>query len=68
MGPGVEGLPDGQRVLALGAGLFATHARVRSELVFPIAEDLDAAGLGVAQLTAYCGLHEVARLQAGERV
>ena len=55
-------------MLALGAGLLATHARVRSELVFPIAEELEAAGLGIAQLTAYCALHEVARLERGERV
>jgi NADPH:quinone reductase-like Zn-dependent oxidoreductase/acyl carrier protein len=41
---------------------------VPADLVFPIADDLDVAGVGIAQLTAYCALHDVARLQAGERV
>ena len=69
-GPGVD-LPLGVRVLALGAGLYATHAKVSAELVFPLpdcANPVAAAGIGIAHATAYYALHHVARLESGERV
>jgi NADPH:quinone reductase-like Zn-dependent oxidoreductase/acyl carrier protein len=71
VGPGVAGVEVGQRVLALGAGMFATHAMVSSQLVLAIPEEWtseQAAGLPVVHLTAYYSLCHVARLQRGERV
>ncbi|MEM9491915.1 MAG: zinc-binding dehydrogenase, partial [Myxococcota bacterium] len=74
VGPGVDDLREGQRVLAIGKGLFGTHALTAAELAVPVPDALDRMSaeelttLPIVQLTAYYGLHHVARLRRGERV
>ncbi|MDI1475031.1 type I polyketide synthase [Polyangium sp. y55x31] len=71
LGPGVTGLHEGQRVIAVGFSGFATHVLSSAVLTFPLPEDLaaeDAVTLPIAHLTAYHSLCRVAKLRAGERV
>jgi len=71
VGPGVDDLVPGQRVVALGLDCFSSHVLAPAALVAAIPpglSDLDAATLPVVFMTAYHGLHQVARLAPGERV
>lgn len=70
-GAGVEGVEVGSRVIAFGTGTFGSHVTTPADLVLPAPEwlaDRDAAGIGVAYLTAWHALCEVGRLAAGDRV
>jgi len=71
IGPDVADLQVGDEVVALGAGSFQTFVVRPAALVVrkPAALSMtDAASAPVAFLTAYWGLHHLARLQPGERV
>jgi phthiocerol/phenolphthiocerol synthesis type-I polyketide synthase C len=71
VGDGVESVRVGQRVVAIGHGSLGSYVTTLEELVTPLPESLadrDAATFGVAYLTAWYALTEVARLEAGERV
>ncbi len=71
IGPGVKGLMVGDAVIACVSGSLATSVVASSAQVFPKPEHLsfvDAAGMPLVFATAYYGLHELARLQPGERV
>ncbi len=71
VGDEVESLRPGQRVIAIGSGTLGSHVTTLADLVVPIPDglpDRDAATFGVAYLTAWYSLREVARLAAGERV
>ncbi|MFD9702976.1 SDR family NAD(P)-dependent oxidoreductase [Lentzea sp. NPDC059081] len=71
VGPGVEGLAVGDRVMGLFAGAFAAHAVADHRLVVPIPLGwtfAEAASVPTVFLTAWYGLHDLADLQAGESV
>jgi acyl transferase domain-containing protein/acyl carrier protein len=71
IGPEVAGLQIGQKVLAIALDCYATHVTTSVAMVVPAPETLSAselATLPVAHLTAYIGLHQIARLSAEERV
>ncbi|MHB9857129.1 SDR family oxidoreductase [Streptomyces sp. YIM S03343] len=71
VGPGVEGLAVGDRVVAIAFHSFASHAVTRRELVVPLPGNLPAAvaaALPTAYGTAWYGLMEAGRLEPGERV
>ncbi len=71
IGPGVKGLMVGDAVIACVSDSLATSVVASSAQVFPKPEHLsfvDAAGMALVFATAYYGLHELARLQPGERV
>lgn len=71
-GPGVSGLPVGQRVASLvGTGGYATHVVGRADrtvLVPPGVDVAQAAALTLNYLTAYQMLHRTAAVQPGQRV
>jgi phthiocerol/phenolphthiocerol synthesis type-I polyketide synthase C len=70
-GCNVDSLEIGQRVIALGPGAFGSHLTTLPDLVVAIPDalsDREAATLGIAYLTAWYALREVARLAPGERV
>lgn len=72
LGPGVEGLTVGQRVMAFTTrGGYATTALAPAHHVYPIPDELsfiDAAILPVAYGTSYHGLVDRGRVQPGETV
>lgn len=71
VGKGVEGLREGDRVMAMAAGCFASHVIARRELVqlSPPALTLEeAAALPIPYLTAAYALEDVARLKRSDRV
>ncbi len=71
VGPGVTDLAEGDRVFGYAPGSFATSVVVPAAFLVRAPENLDdvtAAGIPIAYLTALYGLHRVAGLQAGERV
>ena len=71
VGEGVTGIHRGDEVVALVAGSMASRVTVAQELVFPKLPGLsmeEAAATPIVFLTAYYGLHRLARIQAGERV
>jgi myxalamid-type polyketide synthase MxaB len=71
VGEGVRGYAVGDSVLAMAAGSFSRYVTVRTEFVAhkPHALSMaEAAGLPVAYLTAYYGLHHLARMKAGDKV
>lgn len=71
VGPGVSAVQVGQRVVAIGAHCFASHACVDAALVAPQPDTLSAAqaaALPIASMTAWYALKEVASLRAGQRV
>ena len=70
-GCNVDSVEIGQRVIALGPGAFGSHLTTLADLVVAIPNalsDREAATLGIAYLTAWHALREVARLAPGERV
>ncbi|MFN8075598.1 MAG: SDR family NAD(P)-dependent oxidoreductase [Kineosporiaceae bacterium] len=71
VGSGVTGFSVGDRVVACAFGSIATHVTVDVEHVVPVPahlSDADAVGLPLVLLTAWYGLHDLARLSAGETV
>jgi len=74
VGEGVEGFKVGDEVIALGPACFSTHITTKAEWVAhkpPQSAGLDfeeAATIPIAFLTAYYGLHHLAKLDKGERV
>ena len=71
LGPGVEGLQLGQAVVAVALGALASRVNTPAALVVPMppaTSAQDAATLPIVHLTAYYALHQLARLQPGERV
>jgi myxalamid-type polyketide synthase MxaB len=70
-GEGVTGFQPGDEVLALAEGAMQTSMTIRQELLFPKPANLDfahAAAMPIAYLTAYYGLHRLAKIRPGERV
>jgi len=70
-GSDVDTVEIGQRVIAFGAGTFGSYLTTLADLVVAAPEsipDREAAGIGVAYLTAWHSLCEVGRLAAGDRV
>ncbi|MGK7876651.1 MAG: SDR family NAD(P)-dependent oxidoreductase [Xenococcaceae cyanobacterium] len=71
IGAGVEGWEIGDAVMAYAPGSFSQYVTVNATLAVPKLENLsweEAASIPVNFLTAYHALHQVAQLQAGERV
>lgn len=71
VGDGVADIRPGDDIVAFAPGSFATHTTVPAAAVLPVPEgvSLDAAAtLPVAFLTAWYGLVQCARLEAGETV
>jgi NADPH:quinone reductase-like Zn-dependent oxidoreductase/SAM-dependent methyltransferase len=71
VGEDVEGVQVGDEVVAIAPGSFASHVITAAGLVLRKPAHLTfaaAAGMPVAFLTAYYGLHHLARIGAGERV
>jgi NADPH2:quinone reductase len=70
VGAGVKGLPIGQRVMAFtNVGAMAEEVLTDAGQVFPLSESMDfiqAAAFPVTYGTAYHGLHDRAKLKAGE--
>jgi acyl transferase domain-containing protein/NADPH:quinone reductase-like Zn-dependent oxidoreductase/acyl carrier protein len=71
IGDGVESVRVGDTVIALAGGTFRSHVITAKRLVYPVPAWLgvnDAAGIPIAFLTAWYGLHELAGIRAGDRV
>ncbi|MBD2819073.1 KR domain-containing protein [Streptomyces parvulus] len=71
VGEGVTDFAPGDRVMGLVTGGFATHAVADARMVAPVPDGwtwAQAASVPVAFLTAYYGLRDLARLEAGESV
>jgi acyl transferase domain-containing protein/acyl carrier protein len=71
VGEGVAGYEPGDAVIALAGGTFRSHVVVPVRSVYPKPAHLsfeEAAGIPIAFLTAYYGLHELAGIRAGDRV
>ena len=71
VGPNVTHVQTGDTVMALGDGTFASHLVTRAEFVSPIPATLspvEAATLPITFLTAFYGLHHLARIQPGDRI
>ncbi len=71
VGPGVEGLAVGDRVMGLFTGAFGPVAVADRRLMVRIPDRwsfIEAASVPIVFLTAYYGLVDLARLKAGERL
>jgi acyl transferase domain-containing protein/NADPH:quinone reductase-like Zn-dependent oxidoreductase/NADP-dependent 3-hydroxy acid dehydrogenase YdfG/acyl carrier protein len=71
IGEGVSGLQAGDQVMALAPDAFSTHVTVRLDHVARLPAGMsiaEAASIPVAFLTAFYGLHRLARMKAGDRV
>jgi NADPH:quinone reductase-like Zn-dependent oxidoreductase/thioesterase domain-containing protein/SAM-dependent methyltransferase len=71
VGPGVRGWREGDRVVAMGAGCFASHLTVSAHRVMRRPRGLtaeEAVTIPVAFLTAWYALHQMGRMRPGERV
>ncbi|MFC9433660.1 SDR family NAD(P)-dependent oxidoreductase [Nocardia sp. NPDC057030] len=71
VGPDVDGLAPGDRVVAFARGCFGNLVVADARRVYPAPEklsDVEAATLPMAYLTAWYALVEVGRLRAGDRV
>src|ERR1041385_4239454 len=75
IGPGVEGLQVGQRIIASGRpnlpGFYAEQAVIGAEWVVPVPDgvpSLEAAGLPIAWGTAWYCLNQLGGLHAGQTV
>jgi NADPH:quinone reductase-like Zn-dependent oxidoreductase len=71
VGASVTEFRSGDRVVGFAPGSMASEVSVPAAFVAPLPHALTseaAAGLPVAFLTAHYGLHELARLQPGERI
>jgi phthiocerol/phenolphthiocerol synthesis type-I polyketide synthase C len=71
VGPDVDSVEIGRRVIAFGPGTFGSYMTTLADLVVGVPDALpdgEAAAFGIAYLTAWHSLCEVGRLSAGERV
>ena len=71
VGPGVTEFSEGDRVMAMAPGCFASHVIARRELAHRIPPgftSIEAAALPIAYLTATYTLDHLAQLKAGERI
>jgi NADPH:quinone reductase-like Zn-dependent oxidoreductase len=71
VGDAVRDRAVGDRVFGMWFGVMATHLTVPSAAALPLPHELtmeDAATIPVAYFTAHHALHELARMQAGERI
>ncbi|MBO0879152.1 MAG: SDR family NAD(P)-dependent oxidoreductase [Mycobacterium sp.] len=71
VGPGVDNLRVGDRVMAFHDGTADTFVTLPAEVVIPVPggmTDVQAAGVPTAHLTAWYALTRVGRLTAGERI
>jgi acyl transferase domain-containing protein/NADPH:quinone reductase-like Zn-dependent oxidoreductase/acyl carrier protein len=71
IGTEVKNLQVGQQVMALASGSYSDYVTVNAAMVAPKPQHLnnvDAATIPVAFLTAYYTLHHLAKMRAGERV
>jgi acyl transferase domain-containing protein len=71
VGPGVRDIREGDRVVAMASGCFASHVIARQELVQRTPNGFtadEAAALPIAYLTAGYALEETARLTRSDRV
>ncbi|MGW1025675.1 zinc-binding dehydrogenase [Streptomyces sp. NPDC002577] len=71
LGPGVEGVAVGQRVMAMSGRAYAELVAVPAGLLLPVSDAVDwiqAAALPVALMTEYDALARAGRLAAGETV
>ncbi|GAA4624848.1 type I polyketide synthase [Actinoallomurus vinaceus] len=71
VGPGVDDLRIGDRVMAFHDGTADTFVTLPAETVVPVPDgmtDVQAAGVPAAHLTAWYALTRVGRLTAGERI
>ncbi len=71
IGAGVNNFQLGDRILAMTSGSFSQYVTVDARLVVPIPAFLSftqAATIPGAFLTAYYGLHHLAKIQPGEKV
>ncbi|WP_392535313.1 SDR family NAD(P)-dependent oxidoreductase [Nostoc sp. C117] len=71
VGEGVENFQVGDAVLGIASGCFSTFVLTNAALIVHKPENLsfeEAATIPIAFLTAYYGLHYLAKIQPGERV
>jgi acyl transferase domain-containing protein/ubiquinone/menaquinone biosynthesis C-methylase UbiE/acyl carrier protein len=71
LGEGVECLKEGQRVVVMGPGSFASHMTIPNDHVVPVPDSLsdeEAAAIPSAFLTAYYALCRLGKITAGDRV
>lgn len=71
VGEGVQNVAPGDRVMALATRTFSRYVLTPADSVYPIPEGMsieDAATIPLVFLTAYYGLHRLARIKAGDRV
>jgi len=71
VGAGVQGLREGDRVIAMAAGSFARHVVARQELVRPLPRGvttIEGAAIPIAYLTAGYALEQLAQIKASDRV
>jgi acyl transferase domain-containing protein/acyl carrier protein len=71
IGEGVSGLQPGDQVMAIAPDAFSTYVTVRLDHVASLPAGMsvaEAASIPVAFLTAFYGLHRLARMKAGDRV
>ena len=71
VGPGVDGLTPGMRVMYIGMGAFAEYTRIRRSRVMPLPDDIDfetAAAFPIAVITAWHLLHTCHQTTPGEVV
>jgi NADPH:quinone reductase-like Zn-dependent oxidoreductase len=71
VGPGVNDIREGDQVMTMASGCFASHVIAKQELVErtpPGITTVEAAGLPVPYLTAAYALEEIARVKNSDRV
>jgi acyl transferase domain-containing protein/NADPH:quinone reductase-like Zn-dependent oxidoreductase/NADP-dependent 3-hydroxy acid dehydrogenase YdfG/acyl carrier protein len=71
IGEGVDGLQPGDQIMAVAPDGFSTYVTVRHDHVARLPAGMsreEAASVPVAFLTAFYGLHRLARMKAGDRV
>ncbi|MGZ9164527.1 MAG: SDR family NAD(P)-dependent oxidoreductase, partial [Anaerolineales bacterium] len=71
IGEDVSNVKVGDAVMALASGTFAPTVVAQSEFVFPIPANLsfiESATIPITFLTAYYGLHHLAKIRSGDRI
>ena len=71
LGPGIDGLREGDAVLGMGSGCFASHLTLEAGRVARIPRGLsfeEAATIPVVFLTAWYALHHLGQIGRGEKV
>jgi len=71
VGPGITDLSVGDEVVVMYYGTFASHVTLPAALAFKIPSGIpmtEAAGLPIVYLTAWYGLHHLAKIRKGDRI